>query len=273
MPFASVNNARLWYDVAGEGEPILLHHGYTAARDNWQPVGRILEHKYQVVIMECRGCGASEHTTDGYSLKQYADDAIALMKSLGHDRFTFVGHSMGGGVGMTIAIHQPEVLERLVLVGSVGSKGLVGQSFRTNVEERLAARKNDDQDFFFREQRTGLFRPDVQTEAWFKKRVHHMMHIVSDGHLIDSMASMQSMDYREALKAVHTPTLVIAGGVDPLLKTNIEDYERLPNASLHVFSRAAHEIGIHETEGTAKAIDEFMKYGPLNAGTLKNRVS
>lgn len=270
MPFANVNNARLWYDVAGEGDPILLHHGYTAARDNWQPVGRILEHKYRVVIMECRGCGASEHTEDGYNLEQYAEDAVALMHSLGHEHFTFAGHSMGGGIGMTIAIRRPEVLGKLILVASVGSKGLVGQSFRTNVEERLAARKSGDHEFFFREQRKGFFRPDVQTDAWFEKRVHHMMHVISDRHLIDSMASMQAMDYREALSTVEVPTLVIAGGVDPLLKANIEDYERLPNASLHVFSRAAHEIGIHETEGTARVIDEFMQFGPLNAATLIN---
>ncbi len=269
MPFVTVNNARLWYDAAGEGEPILLHHGYTACRENWQPVGRILEHKYNVVIMECRGCGESEHTDGGHNLDQFAEDAIALMSELGHEKFTFVGHSMGGGIGMTIAIKHPKVLNKLVLVGSVGAKGLVGQSFRTNVEERLAARKAGDKEFFMREQRDGFFRADVQTEAWFERRVHHMMNVVSDNHLIDAMDSMQSMDYRDALAEVKTPTLVIAGGVDPLMTTNIEDYQRLPNAALHIFSRAAHEIGIHETEGTAKVIDEFMQHGPLNAGTLK----
>lgn len=147
MPYVTVNNARLWYDAAGEGAPILLHHGYTASRDNWQPVGRILEHKYRVVIMECRGCGQSEHTEEGNNLEQFAEDAVALMRELGHDSFTFVGHSMGGGVGMTIAINHPEALDKLVLVGSVGAKGLIGQSFRTNVEERLAARKAGDRDF------------------------------------------------------------------------------------------------------------------------------
>ncbi|MBL6691239.1 MAG: alpha/beta hydrolase [Pseudomonadales bacterium] len=271
MPYVTVNNARLWYDAAGEGAPILLHHGYTASRDNWQPVGRILEHKYRVVIMECRGCGQSEHTEEGNNLEQFAEDAVALMRELGHDTFTFVGHSMGGGVGMTIAIKHPEALDKLVLVGSVSAKGLIGQSFRTNVEQRLAARKARDRDFFLREQRDGFFRPDVQTEAWFEKRIHHMMHVISERHLVDAMQSMQSMDYTEALAGIETPTLVIAGGVDPLMKTNIEDYQRLPNAALHIFSRAAHEIGIHETEGTAKAIDEFMQHGPLNADTLKRR--
>lgn len=98
-----------------------------------------------------------------------------------------------------------------------------------------------------------------------------MMNVISERHLIDAMQSLQSMDYTEALAGIETPTLVIAGGVDPLMKTNIEDYQRLPNAALHVFSRAAHEIGIHETEGTAKAIDAFMQHGPLNADTLKQR--
>ncbi len=269
MPFATVNNARLWYQTLGEGEPILLHHGYTAARDNWLPVAERLKNEYQVTVVECRGCGESEHTQDGYNLNQYAEDAIALMRELGHARFTFAGHSMGGGVGMALAINFPDVLERLILVGSVGAKGLVGDSFRQNVHDRLAARAAGDLDFFLREQRAGLFRPDVQTEDWFSLRAKHLMETVSEGHLIDSMASMQSMNYREQLAGITTPTLVIAGGVDPLLKTNIEDFYRLPDAALHVFSRAAHEIALHETAGTADVIAAFMRHGPLNAATLK----
>jgi 3-oxoadipate enol-lactonase len=271
MPHLSINNADLWYDTLGEGEPLLLHHGYTAARENWLPVANILKKHYQVVVIECRGCGESEHTEDGCNIEQYALDSIELMRQLGHDRFSFAGHSMGGGVGMTLAIKHPDKLEKLILVASVGSKGLIGDSFRANVDARLEARRNKDRDFFEREYSAGIFRPDVQTEDWKNLRVHHLMNVVSDKHLIDSMKSMQAMDYIDDLKNIETPTLVLSGGVDPLLNTNLDDYRRLPNACLQVFFRAAHEIGIHETEGVAETIHKFMQHGALNAETLKAR--
>jgi len=268
MAHRDINGASLWYDILGEGEPILLHHGYTACRENWLPVAERLKSYFKVVLIECRGCGDSENTESGYSIEQYGEDAIELMHQLGHDTFSYAGHSMGGGVGMYIATAYPEKLNKLVLMASVGSKGLIGESFRGNVEQRLEARNNEDRAFFLQEQLNGRFRLDVQTDEWIDKRIHQLMNIVSDGHLIDSMKSMQSMDYVDEMNDINTPTLVIAGGVDPLLKTNIEDYHRLPNAALQVFFRAAHEIGIHETEGVANAIIEFMQHGPLNADTL-----
>jgi pimeloyl-ACP methyl ester carboxylesterase len=270
MPHLTVNGANLWYESFGEGEPLLLHHGYTATRENWLPVAELLKSSYQIVVMECRGCGDSEHTESGYNLEQYALDAIALMAALGHEKFSYAGHSMGGGVGICLAINHPEKLNKLILMASVGSKGLIGDSFRENVANRLEARKNNDREFFLREQANGRFRDDVQTDDWFELRIDHLMK-VSEGHLIDSMKSMQSMDYVEQMSGIKTPTLVLAGGVDPLLKTNIEDYFRLPDASLHVFARAAHEVGRHETQGVADAIDRFMRFGALNSDTLRAR--
>ena len=178
---------------------------------------------------------------------------------------------MGGGVGMKIALEHPGVLDRLILLGSVGSKGLQGQSFRNNVDDRMRARQAGDRDFFYREQTMGRFREDVQSDAWIEHRIDQMMNVVSDGHLVDSMQDMQTMDLTDRMQDIQVPTLVIAGGVDPLMKTNIEDYYRLPNAALQVFARAAHEIALHETDGVIDCIRAFMIHGPLNADTLKAR--
>ena len=56
-----IKNANLWYDTLGKSEPLLLHHGYAANRENWLPVAKVLKQHYQVVVIECRGCGDSEH--------------------------------------------------------------------------------------------------------------------------------------------------------------------------------------------------------------------
>jgi len=60
MPTATINNARLWYDQLGQGEPLLLHHGYTASRVNWLPVAQQLKQHYQIILMECRGTGKAK---------------------------------------------------------------------------------------------------------------------------------------------------------------------------------------------------------------------
>ena len=80
---------------------------------------------------------------------------------------------------------------------------------------------------------------------------------------------MQALDFADELKNINTPTLVLSGGVDPLLHTNLDDYRRLPNACLQVFFRAAHEVGIRETKAVAETIHQFMQHGSLNAQTLR----
>ena len=90
MAYAEINGARLWYDVRGEGEPLLLHHGYTASRVNWMPVAERLQSRYQIILMECRGAGQSEHTPGGYTLEQYAADVVGMLDHLGIDRFGLV---------------------------------------------------------------------------------------------------------------------------------------------------------------------------------------
>ena len=178
---------------------------------------------------------------------------------------------MGGGIGMTLAVKHPNSLAKLVLMASIGSKGMVGDGFRKNVDSMQKARSNKDRKFFERDYSADLFRPDAETEDWKTLRIRHLMNVVSDRHLIDCMKAIQAMDFTADLKNINSPTLVLSGSVDPLSNTNLNDYRRLTNACLQVFFRAAHEAGIHETEGVAEAIHQFMQYGALNARNFRAR--
>ena len=124
MAFATINGARLWYDDAGGGgQPLLLHHGYTASRVNWEPVAARLRHRFRVILMECRGTGESEHTADGYTFPQYAADVVGLLDHLDLERVTFAGHSMGGGIGLWLGLEHADRLDRLILMASVPADG------------------------------------------------------------------------------------------------------------------------------------------------------
>lgn len=266
MPHATINKARLWYDVLGEGEPLLLHHGYTACRDNWMPIAERLRDRYQVILMECRGAGDSEDTADGYSLEQYALDVVGLLDHLGLDRCTYAGHSLGGGVGYLLGTHYAQRLNKLILMAPIPAKGTPAPN-RDMLAERIAARARGDREYFKRGLVASQFRPEVQTDAWFELRVNNLLR-VSEGHLLGGAETMATLNVESELPDMQVPTLMLAGAVDGLLKANLTDFMRMPNASLHVFSRAGHEVAIHEPDGVSEAIHQFMQHGPVTAAML-----
>lgn len=271
MPHAQINGARLWYDVAGEGEPLLLHHGYTASRVNWMPVAERLRSRYRVILMECRGTGQSEHTAGGYTLDQYAADVVGMLDHLGLNRVTFAGHSMGGGVGYLLALEHPRRLERLILVAPIPAEGVAKITPELR-EQRLAERRRGDRDAILARYRALRFRDDVETEAWFEQRAEHILS-VSEGHYERGAESMQAFDVVGRLGEIETPTLMIAGAVDSLLVPNLQDFMRLPNATLEVLSRAGHEVAVHEPQRVSEAIVGFMTHGPVTAATLLARLA
>ena len=271
MAHADINGARLWYDVRGSGEPILFHHGYTASRVNWEPVTHHLEAHYQVILMECRGTGESEHTLDGYTLEQYSADTVGMLDHLGLERASFAGHSMGGGVGYLLGLEHADRLHKLILMAPIPAAG-IGEITPEMRQQRMAERAAGDRQAMLKRYEQMRFREDVETQAWFESRVDHLLG-VSDGHFEGSAESMEALDVAAELDRLTTPTLMIAGGVDSLLKANLEDYLRLPNATLEVLSRAGHEVAVHEPERVAQAIDAFMQHGPITADVLMARLA
>jgi pimeloyl-ACP methyl ester carboxylesterase len=258
MPHAVINGARLWYEVRGHGEPILLHHGYTASRVNWAPVADRLEDQFRVILMECRGTGDSEHTATGYTLEQYASDVIGLLDHLDLDRVTYAGHSMGGGIGYRLALDYADRLDRLVLMAPISADG-IGPIDDEMRRQRLDERRRGDREALLARYRAMRFRDDVETDAWFEDRVRHVLS-VSDGHFEQGAESMSRLAVGDRLADIALPTLMIAGAVDSLLAANLRDFQRLPNATLEVLSRAGHEVAVHEPDRVAEAIRSFMRH-------------
>jgi 3-oxoadipate enol-lactonase len=271
MPHAQINGANLWYEVRGQGEPILLHHGYTASRVNWMPVAERLDSRYQVILMESRGTGDSEHTADGYSLAQYAADVVGMLDHLKLGQVTFAGHSLGGGMGYLLGLDYPERLQRLVLMAPIPAEG-VGQITPELREQRLDERRRGDRQAILERYRAMSFRDDVESEEWFEDRAEHILS-VSEGHFEKGAESMQDLHVVDRLHELTIPTLMIAGAVDSLLVPNLLDFMRLPNATLEVLSRAGHEVAVHEPQRVADAIHSFMQFGPVTAATLMARLA
>ena len=111
---------RVAYRSAGSGPAIVLVHGITSTSATWEQVMPYLATRFTVIAPDLLGHGQSAKPRGDYSLGAYASGVRDLMVSLGHERATFVGHSLGGGVVMQLAYQFPERCERLVLVDSGG---------------------------------------------------------------------------------------------------------------------------------------------------------
>src|SRR3954452_6870973 len=111
---------RVFYRSAGRGPAIVLVHGITSTSATWAHLLPALAERFTVIAPDLLGHGESAKPRGDYSLGAYASGIRDLLITLGHDRATFVGHSLGGGVAMQLAYQFPEHCERLVLVSSGG---------------------------------------------------------------------------------------------------------------------------------------------------------
>jgi pimeloyl-ACP methyl ester carboxylesterase len=105
---------------AGSGPVLLLVHGMAGTCDNWESVVEPLAMKHTVIAPDFPGHGSSAPGGGDYSLGGLAGGLRDLLLTLGHERATLVGHSLGGGVAMQFTYQFPEMVERLVLVSSGG---------------------------------------------------------------------------------------------------------------------------------------------------------
>jgi pimeloyl-ACP methyl ester carboxylesterase len=117
---AVLHGHHIRYRAMGSGPVIVLVHGLTGTSGTWAGVLPSLAEHFTVIAPDLLGHGQSAKPRGDYSLGAYASGIRDLMLWLGHDRATFVGHSLGGGVAMQLAYQFPERCERLVLVSSGG---------------------------------------------------------------------------------------------------------------------------------------------------------
>jgi len=116
----TMHGHRVAYRQAGSGPVLVLIHGITSDSSTWRRVMPYLARRFTVIAPDLFGHGASAKPRGDYSLGAHASAVRDLLVALGHDRATFVGHSLGGGIAMQLSYQFPERCERLVLVDSGG---------------------------------------------------------------------------------------------------------------------------------------------------------
>ncbi len=113
---AKVNGITMHYVIAGKGPMVVLLHGWPQTWYKWRYIIPALSEKYTVVAPDLRGLGETERTKTGYDKKTISEDIAALIKHLGANKATVVGHDMGGKVAWLLAQTQPDIVEKLALI-------------------------------------------------------------------------------------------------------------------------------------------------------------
>jgi pimeloyl-ACP methyl ester carboxylesterase len=114
-----VGDLRLHAVIGGDGPPLLLLPGWPQTWYAWRLLMPALARDFTVVAADPRGTGLSDKPATGYDTGTLAEDSVALMNALGHDRFALVGHDVGMWTGYALAADHPERVERLVLAEAV----------------------------------------------------------------------------------------------------------------------------------------------------------
>ncbi len=111
---AAVNNTTLWYEIAGQGSPVVLIHGGNLDSRMWDDQFALFARSHRVLRYDVRGFGRSGSLDAPYAAH---DDLLALLRYLRIERASLVGLSLGGRIAIDFALEHPEMVDRLVLAG------------------------------------------------------------------------------------------------------------------------------------------------------------
>ena len=116
--YASVNDLEVYYEIHGDGRPLVLLHGAYMTIDAMGEVVPELAGTRQVIAVELQGQGRTADVDRPLSYERMADDTAALLRHLGIDQADVFGFSMGGSVALQIALRHPEVVRKLVVASA-----------------------------------------------------------------------------------------------------------------------------------------------------------
>jgi pimeloyl-ACP methyl ester carboxylesterase len=120
MPYANNNDVKLYYEAKGQGcPPLLMISGLGSNRLNWpKKLTDKLSANFKLIFLDNRGIGKSVYKGSAFSVKDFADDAYAVLKSIKAEKANVLGISLGGFIAQELCIRYPDAVNKLVLVST-----------------------------------------------------------------------------------------------------------------------------------------------------------
>jgi 2-hydroxymuconate-semialdehyde hydrolase len=262
--FIEAGGVRTHLHEAGEGTPLLLLHGSgpgVSAWANWRLVLPELATVARVIAPDQLGFGATGRPVDDrYGRKVWTDHAIAVIEELDLEKVNIIGNSMGGAVALSVAARRPEIVDRLVLMGTCGvpvelTPGLDAvwgyTPDRERMRELIEIFAYDDT----------LASGDLVEMRYAKsaepdtRASYEAMFPAPRQRWLDDLALSD-----EELAVVEHPTLLIHGRDDEVvpLEASLTALRVLANAELHCFSKCGHWVQIEQNRRFIDVIIGFL---------------
>ena len=209
MATVTTGDSTVHYLEQGEGTPVILIHGNWATGAWWEPVLARLPPGWHGLAPDLRGRGATVGPDTGYTLPALSADVLAFATALGLDRFHLVGHSLGSGVALQMALDAPE---RLLSLTAVSPAWVDGMPAAYNVPASQEALLADPALFA---QTLKMMAPAAPADAYWDRLVA-TGHRQSRAATLENLPALVAWQPGDRLQATGVPALVISGEGDPL---------------------------------------------------------
>jgi 3-oxoadipate enol-lactonase len=256
----SIDENLVQYTMEGpeEGSVVMLSHSLATNLTMWEPQARVLASRYRVLRYDTRGHGGSGSPAPPYSLKELAQDGVSILDALGIERVHFVGLSMGGMIGQTLALQRPERLLSLTLCDT---SSRVPPEAGPLWEERIRIAREEGMDPLVEPTIERWFTPPFRTGGTdVVDSVRRMIRSTPPPGYIGCCHAVAALDLTDEIGAIDLPTLVVVGEQDP--GTPVEAartiHERIAGSELAVIPSASHLSNLEQPEKFNRLITTFL---------------
>lgn len=271
-----VNGAKLWYEITGEGEPVLQIHGSGFGHYNFGPGTPILSGQFRCIDYDQRGYGDSDKPEQDYDLEVWADDAVGLLDALGVEKAHVHGTSMGGMVATIVAGKYPERVQSVVINCAAAKLGFSGQLVFRNWIDLIRLEGCGSRALAELISWQCLSKAYMETDAG-RQGVDVIQQILRDANedrvMTQACQAMIDMDNRDWVEKITAPALVLGGDEDLMTPWDqgpkgagqqwIADH--LPNGETHVIKGSNHSTIFDNTEEHCQAVADFFSRHPIGA--------
>jgi 3-oxoadipate enol-lactonase len=264
MPVKKVNDVRFHYREIGDRmkQTIVFGHPMLFDASVFDSLVADLEKHFHLILLDVHGHGESDFRMP-LSLDDITTDFHQLLRKLNLSKVTWVGYSIGGMVGMRLAVHHPEVIESLVLMATTARPDppalreqtwWLWQMFRAGHREDIvdAALR-----FFFA---PATFESQPDLIATYRSRVLNYDQRQAEGMFEVARAVLERRDFSQEIASISVPTLVIGGRDD--LAPSPDELEliasQIPQARLVVIDEASHLLAVEKPAEVTRIVREFL---------------
>ncbi|MBX3064174.1 MAG: alpha/beta hydrolase [Anaerolineae bacterium] len=263
--YLDIDGQKLYYEVAGEGETVVLTHAGFVDSGMWDTQWEVLTPRYRVIRYDMRGYGKSDPVTAPVNRR---DDLYRLLRQLKVERAVLIGCSMGGEISVDLTLEQPQLVSKLVLVSSVVTGFEMQGAPPPNLLEMIAAAQAGDiertSELQLRLWVDGMYRTPEQVDPEVRRQAARMNLIPVKNNTFGIADSQEFEPLTppavSRLGEIVEPTLIIAGALDHPEIVRAADLlaREIKGAQKVILSDSAHVPNMEQPAAFNRALLAFL---------------